>query len=479
MELTGLFPIVKRWLVVILMATGMATVIGAFLGSTADKTYEAKTQLLVGPLSTDTDTMRASGALAQTYAELATSDSVLQPVADALDVPSGELSTGVRATANSTTRFLVVRARAHEPAGAADIANAVSDELIDLSRQGAIRPEGQLRVLDPATAPGSPISPRLDLIVPLAAVAGLLGSLTLVLLFEYVGDTAESADKVSAATGTITIPVHRGRSRAYGSSRRSDPLHVVATQVELAGTEVRSVVLTGVADLDGTGGLVLDLAETWAERHDRVLVVDAGGGEITEVLGWSDLPGLGDHLAGRPAVTSEVAPRVDLLTRGQGRIESVKESEAQASLAQFSTSYDLIVIHAPSAATSAGALVWSSVADVTVLVARRFHARRAAINEVSVNLRAVRTRLAFAILHDAPRQASLHEWSHRLAEVDQAAAVEGATPIPAPVTSNGGGTDDRRRNGNATGNDDKDRNTGNGQRRKQGKSRSTVTGGSS
>lgn len=464
MELTGLFPIVKRWLVVILMATGMATVIGAFLGSSADKTYEAKTQMLVGPLSTDTDTMRASGALAQTYAELATSDSVLQPVGDALDVPSGELSTGVRATANSTTRFLVVRARAHDPAAAAGIANAVADELIDLSRQGAIRPEGQLRVLDPAEAPGSPISPRLDLIVPLAAVAGLLGSLTLVLLFEYVGDTAESADKVSAATGTITIPVRRGRTRGHVAPRRPDPLHVVATQVELAAPDVRSVVVTGVANLDGTGGLVLDLAETWAERHDRVLVIDAGGREITEVLGWTEVAGLGDDLAGRPAVTTEIAPRVDLLTSGAGRTEAVKTDQVRSLLEHFATTYGLVVIHAPSAATSAGALVWCSVADVTVLVARRFHARRAAINEVSVNLRAVQTRLAFAILHDAPRQASLQEWKQRLATGDPITAVEHEAAItlePEPGTAGGNAT----RNGNRNG--------------KRGKPRSTVTGGSS
>ena len=98
MELTGLLPIIRRWLVVIIAATVMATLVGLLLGSAAGKTYEAKAQMLVGPLNTDRNTMQASGELAQTYAELATSGTVLSTVARDVGVPRHELSSGVRAT---------------------------------------------------------------------------------------------------------------------------------------------------------------------------------------------------------------------------------------------------------------------------------------------------------------------------------------------------------------------------------------------
>ena len=91
MELTGFVPIIRRWLGVILIATAVAAGVGLLLGASAEKTYEARAQLLVGPLSTDADTMRASGDLGQTYAELATTGGVLSRAARQVDVPTGEL----------------------------------------------------------------------------------------------------------------------------------------------------------------------------------------------------------------------------------------------------------------------------------------------------------------------------------------------------------------------------------------------------
>lgn len=394
MELTGLFPIIRRWLAVILVATAAATVIGLALGLSADKTYEARSELLVGPLSTDTDTMRASGDLSQTYAQLATSNSVLSTAARDLHIPASQLRTGVRATANSTTRFLVVRARSHDAGDAADIANSISLQLLDLGKQDPTRPEGQLRVIDPARTPTTPVSPRLDLIIPLAAVAGLLGSLTLVLLFEFAGDTAESIDKVDALTGVPTLAVKRPRARhaVAGGHADLEPYRVIVTQIDLAAPDVRSVLVTGVTERDGTAGLAQRLAEVWSHRRTAVTLLDAATGELIVV-----------DRAGRWSGTGDPADRAVFDAVGGHDPEAVTIAEASTIVDRSHVPGGILIVHGQAASVSSATLTWARVADVTVLSVRRFQARRSMITDAVVNLRAVHANLALGVLHERSR----------------------------------------------------------------------------
>lgn len=409
MELTGLLPIIRRWLVVIIAATAMATLVGVVLGSSSGKTYEARTQLLVGPLNTDSNTTRASGDLAQTYAQLATSRNVLDTVATDVGVSKGKLSSVVRATANSATRFLVIRARSEDPKAAAKVANSVAIQLIVLGREDPTRPEGKIRVIDAATAPSAPVSPRLGLIVPLAAAAGLLGSLTLILLFEFVGDTAETADDVDAITHLPTLVVKRRRLRSSGPDpyiRRIEPYRIIATQADLSRPKVRCILLTDASSAEGSSSLVLELAEIWGERRERVVVVDAGVGEITSWAGLEGAPGLA-QLVGRADSAVPTTPwiqSVDVLGTGIGRrTEAVSVDGARNLVDLLAGENGLVVVHGLPPTSSAATLVWARVADVTILLVRRSQSRRTSIEEAMVNLRTVNANLTFSVLHEGPR----------------------------------------------------------------------------
>ncbi len=411
MELTGLLPIIRRWLVVIIAATVMATLVGLLLGSAAGKTYEAKAQMLVGPLNTDRNTMQASGDLAQTYAELASSGTVLGTVARDVGVPRHELASGVRATANSATRFLVIRARSQSAKGAAKVANGIALQLIELGRQDPSRPEGQLRVIDPATAPSSPVSPRLDLIVPLAAAAGLLGSLALILLFEFLGDTVETSDDIDAITKVPTLVVKRRRLRSSGPDpylRRIEPYRIIATQADLSRPNVRCILLTEPSSTEGTSALVLELAEVWGERHDTVVVIDAGVGEITTWASLDGEPGLAQVVTGAEAEVTLMpwVASIDILGAGIGRrTEAIDVEGARHLVDQLAGENGLVVVHGLPPTSSAATLVWARVADVTILMVRRSQSRRTAIEEAAVNLRTVDANLAFSVLHDGGKLA--------------------------------------------------------------------------
>ncbi|HEU5149457.1 MAG TPA: hypothetical protein VFU19_03105 [Iamia sp.] len=370
MELNGLLPVLRRWVLVIVVATAVAALIGWRFSASADEGYESSAVALVGPLNTDSDTMRASSALAQTYAELATSESLLARVAEATGVPAADLEDGVRATANGTTRFLTVTARADAAETARAVAEAVVADLIGQSREGAVRPEGQLRLIDPASAPERPVTPRGDLVIPLAALAGLLGSAAIVLLYELVSDAAETGARVEEATGVPALVV--ARRRGWSWRRHPDPLRVAATQVELSGPAMRCVVVGGAVDRDGSAGLALALARIWGERRP-VTVLDATG---TALVTWGADDG--DGLA----------------------TAAITEEAARALVAEHTADGGLLIVVTGSALTSTAALVWAHVADVTLLGVRRSTTRLAHVRDAAGNLRATGAEIPFVLLHD-------------------------------------------------------------------------------
>ena len=62
--------VLRRWRGMLAAAALTAGVIGYLVASSGTPTYEARSVLLVGPINTDLDTLRAAGQLAHTYAEL-------------------------------------------------------------------------------------------------------------------------------------------------------------------------------------------------------------------------------------------------------------------------------------------------------------------------------------------------------------------------------------------------------------------------
>jgi capsular polysaccharide biosynthesis protein len=127
-----------------------AAAAGYITASRGEPQYESSAVLLVGPLSSNNDTLQAAGQLAQTYAQLTATRPVLTATARRLGL--GDLKAGVEANASTVTRLLTVRVRYTDAALAAQIANALGAELIAVAerRRGTSPGAGRLRVVEPA-----------------------------------------------------------------------------------------------------------------------------------------------------------------------------------------------------------------------------------------------------------------------------------------------------------------------------------------
>src|SRR4029079_3550765 len=119
-----------------------------------------------GPYEGDLATLRASGQLALTYADLVTTTPRLEAAISQVgaDLTPGELKADTRVTANDTTRTMAIRVQNGDKQTAAELANGLAGQLTALVSLGTGRPEGQVLVIEFATAPSSPVAPQVSLI---------------------------------------------------------------------------------------------------------------------------------------------------------------------------------------------------------------------------------------------------------------------------------------------------------------------------
>lgn len=143
MELKNYLSVLQRWGWIVLLCTALASVTSYFYSLQIPPTYQAHSRYLVGsaldnPSVTRND-LAASIQIGQTYDSLVNSRPVLQSVVDRLklNISADDLDGLVNATWIETTQILTIRANASDPTLAANIANAIGDELIARSPSGS------------------------------------------------------------------------------------------------------------------------------------------------------------------------------------------------------------------------------------------------------------------------------------------------------------------------------------------------------
>lgn len=394
MQLTGLLPVVKRWWLTILAATIVAGCVGLGAASLMAPTYEAEVRLLVGPLNTDVNTLRASGQLARTYAEIATSDPLLAATTDSLESPRvTPADVEVKATADEVTRILTVIVRHHERAAVAPIANGLAEQLEDRVDTDIVRPEGELQVVDAARPPDGPVAPKIGLTGLFAAVAGLLVVLTLVLVFEFLTPMARTEEQLTSLRPDVPVigaldripPSARKKggiaAPALGSSPNGATYALAAARLEEV-AQMRSpvFVVVGGSIAGQASQVAVNLAATLAAQGRRPVLVEAdrSSGVTTALAIDPNESGLTEEL-GRGATGDVHLVRVslgrglaiDVLPYGAGE-ELALSTEAVSPLLEALRAHgDVVIVEAAPVARSPESMVWVGLGDATLLVVQR------------------------------------------------------------------------------------------------------------
>jgi capsular polysaccharide biosynthesis protein len=392
----------RRWPVLV-AATAVAGAIGYATAAATPDVYEARAQLLVGPLSGEAKTLRASSQLTETYAELAGRRSLLVATARDVGRRPGELR--LRAAPDAATRLLTISDRQTDPRLAARVANAHTAELMALTRRptaGRAR-AGRLQVVEAASPSGSPVGPPAGVVAALAALAGLLAATAAALVLDRSRGTVGGGADVEAATGApcvgvltrATVRAARGERpvvEARPHSAAAAEFGVVAAKLDAVGGQSLLVIA-----LDGDApALARNLAAALAAQGSHVALVDVG----------HDGAGAGAGEAQVAAIRPNGTRRAHRRRAGRGRdggagaVHDVPHPPVErgatggghavdAALRRLEERADVVVLHASGLDRSPTVLAWARATDGTIIVAQRHRTAMRELRETAATLRMV------------------------------------------------------------------------------------------
>ena len=311
-------------------------------------------------------------------------------------------------------------------------AQATYDELMSQYQMARIAEsvdEGKVRIIDQAGVPRSPVSPNRRRALVLLSVLGLLLGAGVALLLERLDTSVKSPDELPNRFGipvlglipTIKLDGFPHGSRDAGLSRlasHADPRSSVAeayrslrTNIAFARAqgELRTIVLTSPGPADGKSTSVANLAITFAQQGQRVLLIDADlrRAVLDRAFGVPRTPGLTDVLVGR-AVLADALSTTEiegLSVLGSGQFppnpsELLGSTAMRRVLDEAKANFDIVLLDSPPLLAVTDAAVIATMVDGAILVVRMDETAREAVRRGLMQLRAVQSRVLGALLND-------------------------------------------------------------------------------
>jgi polysaccharide biosynthesis transport protein len=433
LELAAYLQLLRRWWLPLLFAAWVAGMLGFVVGSQILPVYEARARLLVGPVNTDVTTLRAAESLAQTYAALATTEPQMRAVIERLDLDlrPADLAGSVSVRADGTTRIIAIATSDSDPERGAAIANAVGEELIELTSAPGGRPEGELFLIDPAVPGTISVGPSATLIALLAGAAGLVVAGLFATIVEYLSHTVKGRHDLGALTdapvlgeirfgkGYMGTPMQPLVVEAQPESRTALGYRLLVSRMPMLvkGRRVRSLLVAGAQAGDGRGEFAANLAAVMVRTGRSVTLVDADHleAQVTRMFAMNERLGLGELLnmptdaATDPTAQASVrqahAPGFETIPVGDRDTKLMQETSARRLLESIRTSSDLVIISGAPIHRSANSLLWARVVDAVVLVVREETTQLENLRYAVESLRLVEANLVGTVLLERRRGA--------------------------------------------------------------------------
>lgn len=478
MELSNYVTVVrKHWVVIALIGLlGLGAAYG--YSKSLPATYRATASIIVSSIGGESVGERVQGATytdnrIESYALLATSPFVLDPVIEDLDLSmtARTLARSVTVTRPLNTEFLEIRVISENRERVADVANAVSLELARAvaELEGDVagdQPTVQLTVVATAIPPVFPSGPNTKLFSATGLVVGLALGVLLALTRTVVDTRIRSVKDLRRVTdaAVLTSVRHDRRTAKDPLVMRSDPLGDQAEAyrrlrtnlrfLKLAGPS-RSIMVTSAIPTEGKSTTVINLAVAMAEGSSRILLIDADlrRPSAARYLGLEGAVGLTTVLIGEAAVEDVIQPwggSIDVLPAGQippNPSELLDSAAMSGLLRRLGASYDTILLDTSPLLPVTDSAALSRFVDGVLLVVGCQAVHRHQLAEALGLLAAVDARVLGIVLNKVPRKesgttyaygstprATAREWAQARLRRPTGTEPDEGRPAPGPVT---------------------------------------------
>jgi capsular exopolysaccharide synthesis family protein len=476
MDLRQFLAILRRrwWTLVLGLVVGAAGAYG--FSKTETPVYQAQATLLLNlaqqaSVPTFQD-VSASQALTKTYARIITARPTLDEAAKRL---GGGLTYKSLKTVAGTdvlqTELILASFQSKDPIFAATVANTVSQVFAERVREAqlggphiaGVTPSASdnlntIYVVEPASVPVNPMSPRVTVNTIVGGVLGLLAAIAVVAVIEYLDDTVKEPADLEQHDLTLMGVVQRFSARRDSflsvlddSSRREGLLEAyqhLRTNIEFArlDTDIRSIVVTSAQPREGKTTTCVNLAIMAARAGRRVVLVDADlrRPAIHRALGLPNREGVTTALLsasqeGLPFLQTQV-PNLRVLLTGPlpPNPAEVLGSERMVTLMRkLQEEADLVVYDTPPSVAVADAAILAAHADAVLLVVDAGRTRMSALATALDHVRRSRTRILGVVLNKVSRHGKgyqgYYDYSGSYASQAAAPSQNGPSPDKQPV----------------------------------------------
>lgn len=240
LDLRDFFMILRKRLKLIAIITVACTLISGILSFFIIKpTFEARTSIIVGkPQATEGNFQNSDVIMYQnlikTYAEIAKSERVAQSASVKLQgkYTLKQVQKMINVTPQQGTQILMIKAENKDPKEAAAIINAVTSAFVEEAKV-SFPTGGTIEVLDRAKVPEKPIKPKKALNVAIAFFLGLMVSVGLAFVLEYMDKTIKTEDDVERYLGVPVIGIIPKYAEEIGKGHlNASAEKVISRQVE-------------------------------------------------------------------------------------------------------------------------------------------------------------------------------------------------------------------------------------------------------
>lgn len=425
----------KSWLLIVATAV-IGIVAGGAISFATAPSYSSHTSVFVSiqsdPAITGSELNSGTTYVqnqVKSFAQVASTDKVLQPVIDELDLNEtvSDLAERIEATAPLDTVIIDITARDESPTEAAILVNAVGESLIaavqDLSQSEKGDSPVKMSTVAPGIAATSADSPNLRLNIALGALIGLALGLGIAVIRQMLDTRVHGSRDIaqitpSALLGSITfddeaeskplvihVSPHGPRAEAFRQLRTN-------LQFVKVDADERSYIVTSSVPSEGKSSTAVNLAITLAEAGSKVILIDGDlrRPKVADYMGIEGAVGLTDHLIGHAELDDVVQPwgsgNLHVLPAGQippNPSELLGSKAMIALLERLSADYDIVLIDAPPLLPVTDAAVLSKiVSGGALLVVGSGKIRRHQLEAAIASLETVGGRLVGMILNFVP-----------------------------------------------------------------------------
>ena len=318
-----------------------------------------------------------------------------------------------------------------------DAAKQVLDSLMSRAKETDVTSElksTNIRVVDPAVVPQSPVRPRKLRDIAMGVLLGLFLSIGLAFFLEYLDNSLKTPDDVRLHLGAPllgVVPELSGQQHAnlvilnQGLDQRFvEGYRVVRTALNYSWSEPgpRVIAVTSTAPGEGKSLTAVNLALTLAAQEGRTLLVDCDLRKPTThaLVRGKKAPGLSDVLVGKAKVSEAIQtqlPGTTLAFLPSGtHAPSPPDLLANRTMASLLDGlrkyYDWIVIDTPPVGAVSEALIIAPHADGIVVVAGAEMVPRKAVLHTLERVHATGARILGVVLNRAQVDKHSYYYSH-------------------------------------------------------------------